>query len=254
MQARDIMTRNVVTVGPETPVQSVAALLVEHRISGLPVVDAENRVVGIVSEGDLCRRVELGTERRRGRWLEFLTDKTELALDYVRAHGQTAADVMTTKIVQVAPDTPISEVADLFEARRIKRVPVVDHGTLVGIVSRSNLVQAIAAFRPPAAPTDASDRTIRMNVLKEYADRPWGLHSGSNVVVHDGVVHLWGVVDTEEERAALRVAAKSVAGVKAVENHTTLGGSDWYARLRQGQQDEAASTTGKPDGLSADQA
>lgn len=246
MQACDIMTRNVVTVGADTPVQSVAALLVEHRISGLLVVDTENRVVGIVSEGDLCRRVELGTERRRGRWLEFLTDTSEIALDYVRAHGQTAADIMTTKVVQIAPDTPISEVADLFEGRRIKRVPVVEQGKLVGIVSRGNLVQAIAAFRPPATPTDASDRTIRENVLKEYTHRSWGLHSGSNVVVHDGVVHLWGVVDTEEERAALRVAAKSVAGVKAVENHTILGGNDWYARLRQAQQGEAASTTGKP--------
>jgi CBS domain-containing protein len=246
MPACDIMTRNVVTVGADTPVQSVAALLVEHRISGLPVVDAENRIVGIVSEGDLCRRVELGTERRRGRWLEFLTDESELAFDYVRAHGHTAADVMTTIVVQVAPDTLISEVADLFEARRIKRVPVVEQGKLVGIVSRSNLVQAIAAFRPPAAPTDASDRTIRENVLKEYAHRPWRLQSGSNVVVHDGVMHPWGVVDTEEERAALRAAAKSVAGVKAVENHTILGGNDWYARLRHAQQEEAASTTDKP--------
>lgn len=240
MQARDIMTRNVLTVRAETPVPEIAKLLVEHRISGMPVVDGQNHVVGIVSEGDLCRRAELGTERRRSRWLEFLTDNAQLAVDYVHAHGQTAADVMTAGVMEVAPDTPVAEIADLFEGRLIKRVPVVEQGRLVGIVSRANLVQAMAVYQPPPATTEENDRRIRDDVLSEYARHPWGLRSESNVVVRDGVVHLWGLVDTEEEYAALRVAAQAVPGVKGVEDHTILASGDWYTQFRHLRQGKAA--------------
>ena len=222
MQARDIMTRNVITVGSETSVSGIAALLIEHRISGVPVVDFENRVVGIVSEGDLYRRIELGTEKRRSRWAELLTPNAELAIDYVAAHGRTALDVMTSPAIHVMPSTPIAAIADLFETHRITRVPVLDGETLVGIVTRSNLVQALASL-PRAMPAAAvGDAAIRDAVMAEYARHPWGKHSQSNVVVSDGVVHLWGLVDTAAERAALLVAAERVPGVRYVADHTIL--------------------------------
>ncbi len=222
MQARDIMTRHVVAVGLETSIPAIAELLIEHRISGVPVVDAQNHLLGIVTEGDLYRRVELGTEKNRGRWVGLLTLNSKLALDYVRANGRMAQDVMTRDVVHVSPDTPVSEIADLFEKHHIKRVPVVERHRLVGIVSRANLVQALAVYRPTSASTTETDRRIREDLTRSFAAQPWGKHAELNIVVSHGVVHLWGLVATEEARAALRVAAETTPGVKQVQDHTCI--------------------------------
>ena len=219
MQARDIMTRSVVTVRPDTLLPDVAGAMVTHRISGVPVLDAAGQVVGIISEGDLYRRPELGTERTRRRWAEFFTSNQALARDYVHTHGHKAADVMSRRVVQVPPDTPVSEIADIFERRGIKRVPVVDGGRLVGIVSRSNLVQALASSRPGVATAAEVDRRIRGDLMREYASQPWGERFDSNVIVTDGVVHLWGLVDSPAEAEALRVAAEAVPDVRQVVDH-----------------------------------
>ncbi len=222
MQAEDIMTRDVVSVGPETTVPEIAALFIHHRISGVPVIDAERHVLGIVTEGDLCRRVELGTERHHSRWVSLFTRESTLARDYVQAFGRTAQDVMTRKVVLIEPDLPLAAIADTFERYRIKRVPVVENGKLVGIVSRANLIQALAAFRPATTEAVPADRVVREAILHSYAAQPWGKRAQVNVYVTDGVVHLWGAMDSEVTRDALRVTAEATPGVTRVEDHTTV--------------------------------
>jgi CBS domain-containing protein len=232
MQARDIMTTDVVTVRLDTPVPDVARLLVEQHISGVPVVDALKQVVGIVTEGDLLRRSELGTDKHRSHWLELFVSNVRLASEYLQAHGRTASEVMTRDVIQVAPDTAIATIVDIFEKNRIKRVPVIDKDKLVGIVSRGNLIQALGSVSHQVVPTSPDDRCIRDQVLTEFRRLPWGLDSESNVVVTDGVVHLWGLVSTPEEQAALYVSAEETPGVRRVEDHTILIRDDWHPRFR----------------------
>lgn len=222
MRASDVMTSSVITVKPETPVADVARLLVERRISGVPVVDQQGRVVGILTEGDLFRRHELGTERRRGRLLEMFTSNVTLAAEYVQSHGRTAGDVMTSEVISVTPDTALTTISDIFEKERIKRVPVIKDGRLLGIVSRGNLVQALGSLDNGEPSSAADDRRIRDEVLAEFTRLPWGLDSESNVVVASGIVHLWGLVGTRQEQAALRVAAEAIPGVKGIMDHTIL--------------------------------
>lgn len=220
MQARDLMTTAVVTVSPETLVREIARLLLGHRISAVPVVDTDNRILGIVSEGDLMRRAEMGTEWHRSWWLSLTADVDELAREYVKSHGRRADDVMTREVVTVAEDTPAGEIASLLESRRIKRVPVVRDGRLVGIVSRADLLRGLAAHPPePEGHSSTDDRAIREQLLRELRASRWASPASVNVVVKDGAVHLWGLVRTEEERQALRVAASNVPGVRAVEDH-----------------------------------
>ena len=221
MQASDIMARTVVSVTADTTVPEVAATLIAHRISGVPVVDAANRVLGIISEGDLYRRPELGTERPRRRWIEFLTSNSSLARDYVHSHGSTAADVMSRDVVQVSPKTSVSEIAEILERRQIRRVPVLDGEVLVGIVSRGNLVQALASCQPGHGSTPGIDRHIRKDLMSEYAKHPWGERIESNVIVVDGVVNLWGLVESRAEADALRVVAEATPNVRRVVDHTT---------------------------------
>lgn len=219
MVARDVMSRQVVTVAPETPVSEVARLLLERRISAAPVVDAQGRIAGIVSEGDLMVRPETGTVRPRSWWLSLLTGGEDAA-QYVRTHGTRASDVMTREVVTVAEDTPLAEVAGLLEERRIKRVPVVRRGKVVGIVSRADLLRGLASARRPAPRASAaSDRAIQERLTKVLARQGWAALGQVNVVVTGGVVHLWGLVDSPEQRQALRVAAERIPGVRGVQDH-----------------------------------
>jgi CBS-domain-containing membrane protein len=220
MQAKDVMTTTVVTVPPDTRVEQIAALLLERRISGVPVVDAGGRLLGIVTEGDLMRRPEMGTERQRGWWLRFFGDERERAEEYARAHGSRADQVMTRNVVTVSEETPVREIARLLEERHIKRVPVVRDGRVVGIVSRANLLHGLAAHPDPAPlarPLD--DRAIRDEVLRLLERDGWTAHSRLNVIVRNGVAELWGLVDSEEARRAIRVAVESVPGVAGVKDN-----------------------------------
>jgi CBS domain-containing protein len=220
MQARDIMTTKVVTVAPETRVEEIARLLLERRISGVPVVDADARLVGIVTEGDLMRRPDIGTERHRGWWLRLFGDERERAAEYARAHGSRADEVMTRNVVTVGEETTVDEIARLLEAHRIKRVPVVRGGKLVGIVSRANLLHSLAA-RPAPAPAEArgDDRTIRAEIARVLDREDLATHGPLNVTVTHGVAELWGLVESEEERLAIRVAVENVPGVVAVRDN-----------------------------------
>ncbi|MGA9011717.1 MAG: CBS domain-containing protein [Acetobacteraceae bacterium] len=223
MRAIDVMTPNVITVDPDTLVQDLAKLLSERNISGAPVVDKTGGIVGIVSEGDLLHRSELGTERhtqkRRAWWLEHFA--SELARDYVKSHGRTVKDIMTRDVATVGEDTELAEIATLLETKRIKRVPVLRDGKIVGIVSRANLVRALAAATTEAPMPDADDRAIRARLLTELEKQPWATKLwAQDVIVNNGVVHLWfGSDEPEERRQAARVAAENVPGVRSVDEH-----------------------------------
>jgi|SRR5215469_4615620 len=229
MRAVDVMTTNVITVEPDTPVQEIAKMLSEKSISGVPVVGTDGRLVGIVSEGDLLHRVETGTERRPDRstgrrrswWLDTVAADEELARDYVKSHGRTANDVMTREVISVEETTELADIANLLETKRVKRVPVVRDGKLVGIVSRANLVRALAAAGPRlTADTAADDRTIRQKLLAELRGQEWVHTWAADILVRDGIVHIWISDDRpEQEGRALRVAAENIPGVRGVEEH-----------------------------------
>jgi CBS domain-containing protein len=220
MKASDVMVRSVITVGPDLSVQAVASTLLENRISAVPVVDRDCKLVGIVSEGDLLRRAETQTERRRSWWLEALTSTQMLAAEFAKTHGHKASDVMTREVVTAAPDTPLREIADLLEKHGIKRVPIVQDGLLVGIVSRANLLQALASSGELFAP-EKGDEALRQEVENRLKSQPWGTRP-INVIVHSGVVDLWGYVDNAEEKQAIRVLAEGVPGVRAVNDNLRI--------------------------------
>jgi CBS-domain-containing membrane protein len=222
MQAKDVMTMAVVTARPQTSVEEIAKLMLDRRISAIPVVDANGRVQGIVSEGDLIRRVETGTEvRRRSWWLEFLAGSDGMALDYLKSHGRTAGDVMTREVVTIGERTPLEKIATLLERHRIKRVPVVRNGKVVGIVSRANLLHGLAAQKTGGGTSATTDRAIRARVLKDLEEA--GVHKlYVNVVVTKGVVELWGFVETDAQKRALEVATKNARGVKRVLDNVSV--------------------------------
>jgi CBS domain-containing protein len=225
MNAKDVMTTEVITVSPETTVQDLAKILSEKEISGAPVVDADNRLVGLVSEGDLLHRAETGTERRvqrrRSWWLDSVAAEEELARDYIKAHGRTVADIMTRSVVTVEETTDLADIAMLLETKRVKRVPVLSAGKVVGIVSRANLVRALATTSSaPKIVADSDDRTIREGLLAELRRRQWANIWAADIMVRDKVVHLWFSSDeSDAERRAVRVAAENIPGVQRVEEH-----------------------------------
>ena len=222
MRARDVMTRAVATTTPETTVEKVSKMLINLRISGVPVLDRNGQLVGIVTEGDLLRRVETGTERRRSRWSELFSANSRLAEEYIKSHARRVEDIMTREVVSVEELASLGEIAELMATKRIKRVPVVHNGKIVGIVSRADLLQVLASGGTTTADED-SDRLIRERLLAELRKQEWANPAESNVVVADGVVHFWGTVGSEEERTALRVVAENIAGVRGIEDHTISG-------------------------------
>jgi CBS domain-containing protein len=219
MDASDVMVRKVVTIGPDDDIAAAVRLLVDHDVSALPVVDAENHVLGVLSEGDLLHREEDGTLKRRPWWVEALTPSSALALDYAKSHGRRVAEVMSAKVISASEDTPLWELANILEKNRIKRVPILKDGKLVGIVSRSNLIQALASaeagLEPPAKDA-AADRDIRNAILARLADQPWTDFGERNIVVSDKVVHLWGLVGSPEEHKALLALAEGIPGVRKI--------------------------------------
>jgi CBS domain-containing protein len=220
MRAMDVMTSEVITVDEDASVQSVAKLMAKHGISAVPVVDKYKRVIGMVSEGDLLHRAETGTERRRSWWLEMMASTNQLAGEYLKSHSGRVKDVMTRDVISVTDTTPVADIAVLLETNRIKRVPILRDGKLVGIVSRANLVRALAmTINEPASGDETDDRTIRDKLLAELKAQKWAEVSPANITVKDGVVHLWSSYFSEQEKRALVVAAETIAGVRRVEDH-----------------------------------
>jgi CBS domain-containing protein len=218
MHAADVMTPDVICAAPDTPLPELVRLMLAHHIGGLPIVE-DGALVGILTEGDLLQRAELGTERRPSRWLEFFTSLDTLAADYTRAHAHKASEIMTRDVVTVPDTMPLAEVAHLMETHKIKRLPVLRDGRLVGIVGRRNLLQALAT-RLSTTPVTADDKTMRDAFYAEVRRQPWASAVASvNAVVSDGVLHLWGIALDDALHQAIVVAAESVPGVKAVEDH-----------------------------------
>ncbi|MGE0748630.1 MAG: CBS domain-containing protein [Rhodospirillales bacterium] len=224
LKAKDIMTAPVVTATPETTVREIAETLLKRHISAMPVVDEKNQVVGVVSEGDLIRRAEIGTDQRhRSWWLDLFADPAAEAADYAKSHGLRARDVMSRKVITVGPDATLVDIAEILEKHHIKRVPVLENGRLAGIVSRANLLQGLAmsAAKPLEAAT-ADDNAIRERIVAALAREPWASVGTTNVTVAKGVVEFWGTVGSAEEMRASRVLAEGVAGVKSVDDHRGL--------------------------------
>lgn len=215
MIVEDVMTAPVISVEPSTSIGDAAKLMLTHRISGLPVVERDGRLRGVISEGDLLRRGELGTERKRPRWLEFLIGPGRIADEYVRTHGRKVDEVMSTNVVTIGRDAPLDDVIEAMSRYRIKRVPVIDDGRLVGVVTRSDVLRALAKALPTAAPGAVGDEQIRSAILAEFAKQNWGC-GFVQVEVRDGVVELAGSIFDERERTAARVIAENVPGVKSV--------------------------------------
>ena len=219
MQAKDIMTTDVVTVGPAAEAAEVARLMLQRRISAVPVVDGKRRVLGIISEGDLIRRAEGGAELRRSRWLVLLADRTA---EFIKAYGTRAKDLMTRDVITVPEEATLAEIAQVLEAHRIKRVLVVRNGRLVGIVSRADVLRGLASLSPARAERpSADDRQIRDGILALLKQRSDASTRFVSVIVVGGAVYLWGTAESEQNRVAIRIAAENVAGVKAV--HDFLG-------------------------------
>ena len=219
MKASDVMTRNVVTVARETPVAQAIRLMLDNNVSGLPVLDDTGKVVGILTEGDLLRRSETGTEKHRPRWLEILMGPGRMAGEYVRTHGRKVEEIMTSDLVSVTRETPLDEMVRLMERRRIKRLPVLDDNVLVGIVSRADLLRSLLHALEAQHSEARRDDEIREQILAELAKAAWVPRDGLSISVKDGVVDLNGVILDEKEREALRVVAENAPGVKAVEDH-----------------------------------
>jgi CBS domain-containing protein len=220
MNAADVMVTAVITIKPSDAVATAVELFTKHDISALPVVDDNGTVVGIMSEADLVHRKEIGTEVQRSWWLEAVTPASTLAKEFAKSHGRRVDEVMSTHVVSASEDTSLAEIAILLERHRIKRVPILRHGKLMGIVSRANIIQALASAQNS---TDANtgtssndDRVIRLDVLERLVRQPWTRFGERNVIVRDGVVHLWGVVGSESERKALAALAEEVPGVVRV--------------------------------------
>lgn len=218
MRAHQIMTRSVISVTPDTSIVEAASIMLKRHVSGLTVVDETGKLVGVVSEGDFIRRGEIGTGRKRGRWLRFILGPGRSATDFVQEHGRKVSEVMTTSVVTITEDMALAEIVDLMERNNVKRLPVVRGDTVVGIVSRANLLQAVAGLAREVPDPTADDDHIRNRITSTMEKNDW-CPFGLNVIVRDGIVHLSGVITEERVRQAAIVAAENVEGVKKVHDH-----------------------------------
>jgi CBS domain-containing protein len=218
MQATDVMTTNVITVGPDAELRQIVDLLLKHRISAVPVVDDERRVLGIVSEGDLMRRLEDTPGRRHSWWLGMMAGDDVQARDFIKLHSRTAKDIMTRNVVVVEETASLGNIATLLEEKHIKRVPVVRDRKLVGIVSRANLLHGLAVKGVAKPSVSPDDRSLRATLLKALPEKAGVDTAFINVIVEQGAVELWGIVDSEEQGRAAELAARETPGVKSVRN------------------------------------
>lgn len=216
MLVKDIMTKHVICVGPRTDISEAAQLMLGNRISGLPVINNNGLLVGIVSEGDFLRRSELGTEKSRPRWLEFLAGPGKTSEEYSRSHGRKIEEIMSDQVITTRPDAPLEEIVDVMGRLHIKRIPVVENNKLVGIVARSDLLYALARALPPTQIGNIPDAQLEASILDELSKQHWSRNASIRVRVTNGVAKLSGIIFDERERLAARVLAENIAGVKSV--------------------------------------
>jgi CBS-domain-containing membrane protein len=219
MNVADVMTRHVISISPDATVEDAAKQMLERGISGLMVVDAKGELAGVVTEGDLLRRDELGTQRHRPWWLRMLVSPGRQAADFTRTHGRRVRDVMTVDVVTVTADAPLDAVVELMEQHRIKRVPVVEHGRVTGVVSRSDMLRALVVATRTEPPAATDDRSIRAAILDALDKQSWTPLTTLNVTVADRVVDVWGTITNEDERRAICILAENTPGVAQVNDH-----------------------------------
>jgi len=218
MKAKDVMTPHVLSVAPDASISAAARLMLQNRISGLPVVDGSGKLVGMVTEGDFLRRTEIGTQRQRARWIEFLIGPGRLADEYSRSSGRSVSDVMTRDVHTASIDASLDDIVRIMERHRVKRVPVVEGGKVVGIVTRANLLRALAGIADEIPPSSAGDTAIREQIFAELKRQTWAPIALIDVTVRKGVVALSGALTDERQRQALRILAKNDPGVKEVQD------------------------------------
>ena len=219
MIVADVMTRNVISVAPDATVEDAVKLMLARNISGLFVVDQKGDLVGVVTEGDLLRRDEIGTERSRSWWLRLLVSPARQATGFFHAHGRHVRDVMTDEVITVPHDAPLESVVVTMEKNRIKRLPVTQDGRVVGVVSRADLLRALVGHVRDVAPVATDDRTLRSVILDALEAQSWAPTTTLNVTVAKGVADLWGTITNEAERHAIRVVVENTPGVKSVHDH-----------------------------------
>jgi CBS domain-containing protein len=218
MRAHQIMTRDVVTVGPEASIVDAANIMLTQHVSGLPVVNDAGELIGVISEGDFIRRTEIGTERKRGRWLRLLLGPGQSASDFVHEHGRKVGEIMTPHPHTVQADATVGDIVKTMEKHHVKRLPVMQDGRMVGIVTRKNLLKAVANLARDVPAPSAADDAIRAQVVAAIERNDWRPF-GLSVLVRNGIVHLSGVITEERSRKAAIVAAENVCGVKEVHDH-----------------------------------
>ncbi len=223
MKAQEVMTRGVITVTPATAVREVAALLAEKHISGVPVVAEDGHVVGIVSESDLLHRAEIGTEKPRKSWLRAFADPDRLAREFAKTHGMQVDDVMSRHIVSVAEDTELQDVVNLLEKHNLKRLPVIKDGKLVGLITRGDIVRALSKKAMERIVTPVTDSDLQAQILEKMKKSKWLLDSYINLTVTDGVVEMWGMAVSEDQRKALKVLINETPGVKRIDDRLRIG-------------------------------
>lgn len=228
MKVGDVMTSNVICIGPQATILEAARLLLGERISALPVVDGAGKLLGILSEGDLIHRAEIGSEKPASRWTAVFADGGRLARDFLKAHGRTVAEVMSKKVVTVGETASLAEAAAVMDEHRVRRLPVLRDGRIVGIVSRANLLQALVSLAPVAAAPAVSDAELRREILTRIGREPWSQTVVRNVIVADGNVELWGHAETPAQCEAFAVLVREVPGVKSVVNHMAVTRSGGY--------------------------
>ena len=223
MKVLDCMIKDVVTVRPDAAVHDIAELMVKKRISGVPVVSEAGALVGIIGQGDLLHRAEVGTERRSKWWLRMLANSNDLAREYNKAHGLTANDIMTRDVISVRADEELSKAADLMAQRRLKRLPVVENGKLIGIITRTDLVRILSEHRPAATRQTVDDAIIAKVINDRIGKLGWLNSSYMNVAVDNGVARIAGLIESAEQRRALHVLIKETEGVKGIEDLSRIG-------------------------------
>lgn len=221
MKAKDVMTHCVISIAPEASILQAITRMISHEVSGMPVIDAGGRLVGMITEGDFLRRAETETAAPRRRWVEMLLGAGSEAEEYARSHGRMVCDVMSSSVITVQQDTPLEDVVGLMEENAIKRIPVVDGGRVVGIVSRSDLMTAVAERFSETKASSASDHSIRGKIMTEMKQQTWAPLHSVKVIVRDGVVELQGVIYDERQRHGLHVLVQNIDGVKAVQDKLT---------------------------------
>lgn len=219
MKVSDVLTRRVISIDPQATVMEAVRLMLQNHISGLPVIDAKGKLVGMLTEGDLLRRAETGTQRHRKRWVEFVLGPGRMADEYVHTHARRVSEIMTTDPVTVGEEVSLDEVVRLMEERSVKRLPVVRGGKVVGIVARANLMHALASVGKVAPASAGTDGVIRDRILADIDQQKWLAPNIVNVTVRNGNVELWGTITDEKQRQALTVLVENVPGVKSIADH-----------------------------------